>query len=259
MSTNYELRGQVSPKDVDRVSKIIYMTRTVLERGPIRRILDLGCKHGGLTTILKEVAGAEEAWGLDISDEDLKHAALRGIQVLKTDLDRDRLKFQAESFDMVTCFDVIYYLHDPDFLLEEVWRVLKPMGVFILSLRNLASWTNRISLLLGFQPYYADVSLKHSVGKLFAGRWGIARSLAYSGYVRGFTLKAITELLQMHSFETFQILGYREGNMPKGFLLLDGFFCRFPSLASGVILANVKQETRFKAGCESSEDPKLPL
>lgn len=116
MNANNILAREVNPKDIDRISKIIRITKWVSKQcGGVRRILDLGCKNGGLTAILKQVTGAEEVWGADISEEDLECATLKGIQTLKADLNIDRLKFQSERFDMVTCFEVIYYLHDPDF------------------------------------------------------------------------------------------------------------------------------------------------
>lgn len=243
MDNRQIIQGIVSHKDIDRFDKTMHITESVLRGRHVERIIDLGCNHGGFTVALKQLTGAEEAWGIDTSQEDLKQAVLKGVKVIKADLNYHRLPFLQDTFDVVFCLEVMYHLYTPDHLLKETRRVLRTEGVLILSLRNLASWTNRMSLLLGFQPYYHDVSLEHSVGKLLARRMGVSRSPAYTGYVRGFTLRAIKELLQIYGFRIVQVVGYREANMPPLGITLDGFFSRFPCLASGLVLASIKEDT----------------
>lgn len=55
---------------------------------------------------------------------------------------------------------------DPDHMLDELYRVLKPKGICILITPNLAAWFNRFALPLGYQPGGLDASLRYYVGKL---------------------------------------------------------------------------------------------
>jgi len=43
------------------------------------------------------------------------------------------LPFSDESFDLVTCIQAFYYLNDPDHGAKEIWRVLRPGGVAVIT------------------------------------------------------------------------------------------------------------------------------
>lgn len=95
------------------------------------RWLDLGCAYGYL--VAEARAGGFAAVGVDVSAYALARAGaeapaaagrvLRGLA--------DRLPFGDASFDVVSAFDVLEHLHDPEPALAEVARVLKPGGVLI--------------------------------------------------------------------------------------------------------------------------------
>jgi SAM-dependent methyltransferase len=93
-------------------------------------ILDVGCGTGGMLTALGDYG---KAFGVDASGAALRLARTRGALPL-VQADACRLPFASESFDLVTCFDVLYHLRvasDHEALLEFA-RVLRPEGLILL-------------------------------------------------------------------------------------------------------------------------------
>ena len=60
--------------------------------------------------------------------------------------------------------EVIEHLASPDNMIVEVYRILKIGGYLIISTPNLGNWVNRLTMLLGCQPYNVEVSATHVFG-----------------------------------------------------------------------------------------------
>ncbi|MBF0219410.1 MAG: class I SAM-dependent methyltransferase [Gammaproteobacteria bacterium] len=89
------------------------------------RLLDIGCGSG-------VVLGCAEDYfvqrvGVDISSEILKLAQKHGEAVCA---DAAQLPFAEGSFDAVVCFAALHHIYDHQPLLAEVYRILKPGGIF---------------------------------------------------------------------------------------------------------------------------------
>lgn len=204
-----------------------------------KRFLDIGCGDGSFTLLLKEALKAEKAIGIEISPE--ANGALRekGIEAYQLDIDEEQFPFDNDSFDIVYGGEIIEHLFNPDHLLDEIHRILKPGGKCIITTPNLAGWPNRLSLLLGYQPFATSVSPEHEgVGKLMLkgdeGQWG---------HIRVFTTRALKELLKIHSFKIFSVAGCTVSiNTASSGLLVgcikavDKLMSVFPYLASRVIV-----------------------
>jgi SAM-dependent methyltransferase len=113
---------------------------------------------------------------------------------------------------------LIEHLFDPDRFLTEILRVLKPNGVLFLTTPNLASWINRICLLLGFQPHFTEVSLLHNVGKLYGGVAAKASESAIAGHLRLFVPRALDSLLRIYGFDVIARKGAGIGYGSKSLL-----------------------------------------
>lgn len=101
--------------------------------GPTDRVLDVGCGVGDYT---KEVAQKTRA----VTGTDLNVDAARkrypDVQFLTHDAQQP-LPFPDASFDVVLCVNTIEHLADPDALLRELSRVLRPQGRIAITTANL--------------------------------------------------------------------------------------------------------------------------
>jgi len=96
---------------------------------PGERILDLGCGDGTLTAEIK-AAGAD-VLGVDLSDELLAVARMKGLRIRK--LDGHVLDFVSE-FDEVFSNAALHWMLKPDRVIAGVRRALKPNGRFVAEL-----------------------------------------------------------------------------------------------------------------------------
>jgi O-antigen biosynthesis protein len=102
------------------------------------RILDLGCGAGGNGALLKR-AGAREVVGVERDSSACTQAAAVLDKVVRCDLGAlGEADLGAEPFDAVLASDVLEHLVDPDAVLAEAVRRLRPGGVVIASIPNVA-------------------------------------------------------------------------------------------------------------------------
>lgn len=199
-------------------------------------LLDIGCFDGSKTTLFKNAALAETAWGVDFANERMDEARQRGIQILDADLNNDLpLALPEASIDVITCVEVIEHVYSPDDLLDEIVRLLKPDGCLILTTPNLASWKNRFVMALGLQPFLSEVSTRAYYGNPFMER-GMP-----VGHIRLFTLKALLELSAACGLRPTRVGGIALTS-PMNTLLGslsragDSLLTRFPSMADRFVI-----------------------
>lgn len=94
------------------------------------RVLDVGCGGGFLSNALARHGFA--VTGIDLSEESLKVA--QGHDETKTVsyqvADAYALPFPDESFDVVTAMDFLEHVEEPEKVIRELSRVLRPHGLF---------------------------------------------------------------------------------------------------------------------------------
>jgi SAM-dependent methyltransferase len=104
-------------------------------------ILDLGCSSGGFLETLKG-----ESWklyGIEMSADCAKRAEARaGAQVFVGDI--LEAPFLPESFDVITCFDVLEHLYEPQRVMVRIKEWLKPGGAFYVQVPNIDSAEARV-------------------------------------------------------------------------------------------------------------------
>jgi SAM-dependent methyltransferase len=116
--------------------------------GPGRRVLDLGCRDGALT---QTYAAGNEVVGVDADREARAEAARLGIETRWADLDQP-LEFPDASFDAVVAGELLEHLRDPERLVAEIRRVLRPGGTFVASVPNAYRLKGRLRFLIGRPP-----------------------------------------------------------------------------------------------------------
>jgi methionine biosynthesis protein MetW len=201
------------------------------------RILDVGCGDGNFSLVLGKVCRAKEVCGIEISPKGVELARKNGINAFQLDIDGGDFPFEDSYFDAVFCGEVIEHLFDPDHLLDEIHRVLTPEGVCVLTTPNLASWHNRISLLLGFQPRETYVSIRYTVGRLLPG----GNAEPQGEHIRVFSTRALRGLLKIHGFTILKTLGatciYTKRHPLLSLAIIpERIFTLFPSLSSVIIV-----------------------
>jgi SAM-dependent methyltransferase len=99
-------------------------------------LLDLGCSSGSFLEFMRS-----ESWklyGVEMSAEGAKTAEERSnAQVFVGDI--IDAPFASESFDAITCFDVLEHLYEPRQVMARVSEWLKPGGVFYVLVPNVDS------------------------------------------------------------------------------------------------------------------------
>lgn len=99
-------------------------------------VLDLGCASGGFLRTLEGLSW--NLFGIEMSEEAAKVARDRcGAEVfVGSILDAP---FPPNSFDAITCFNVLEHVYEPKEVLSRVSNWLKPGGVFITMMPNVDS------------------------------------------------------------------------------------------------------------------------
>jgi len=213
-----------SMPDLDRV------LAGLVERDPRTGggLLDVGCGVGGLATYIGAKLDLNELVGVDVDPDRLEEASARGVKPLMLDLNVDALPLESGSMRLVTCFGVLAYLSLYDNTLSESARVLEDGGWLLLSMPNLASYSNRLALLLGYQPHAVAVS-RHRQAGMITRRRDDATSANMPPLLHGATLRCMREVLDAYGLDVEVVRGFAPG--PRRRPLVDGLTSHFPSLS----------------------------
>jgi ubiquinone/menaquinone biosynthesis C-methylase UbiE len=179
---------------------------SLFEPHPDARLLDLGCGDGEFTLRVAEKIGTKRVFGVEMIKDSVDKAAASGIKCYQADFDRAHFPFEDETFDVVCANQVIEHLSDTDTFVKEIYRVLKPGGYAVVSTTNLAAFHAVFLLLMGFQPYAANVSSEAPWAGTFYPARG-RRSPPEMAHRRIFTLRALRELLQYHGLKAQRSTG----------------------------------------------------
>ena len=100
---------------------------------PFHTALDLGCGTGEMIKLLLEQNEQIHLYGVDISENMLAVAKEKlGEKATLVLGDSENLPFQKDMFDVVYCNDSFHHYPKPERVLEEIRRVLKPGGSFLM-------------------------------------------------------------------------------------------------------------------------------
>ena len=104
----------------------------------LHRVLDYGCGPGGYTLAAARMVGeAGKVYARDINalavQKVAKAAMRRGLRNVKTILSGCETGLDDGSVDVVLLYDVFHDLEEPDAILAELHRVVKPAGVLSFS------------------------------------------------------------------------------------------------------------------------------
>ena len=137
--------GETSPKKWQERRK------TISQHKSAGAILDLGCSSGAFLASLK---GPDwKLYGIEMSADTGKRAeANTGGQIFVGDI--MDAPFAPESFDVITCFDVLEHVYEPLKVLTRIQEWLKPGGIFYVLIPNIDSGEAR-----AFKSYWYGLEL----------------------------------------------------------------------------------------------------
>jgi SAM-dependent methyltransferase len=115
--------------------------------GPDDSCIDIGCGDGGTSAVWLS-ANAGQYVGVDVSSGAVELARSRGFEAVHI-RDASELPFESGSFDAATCIEVLEHLFDPVAALREMRRVLRPGGVALVTVPNVAHWRQRLDMVAG--------------------------------------------------------------------------------------------------------------
>lgn len=99
------------------------------------RVLDIACGEGYGSEILKK-SSAAEIIGADIDDNVIQRAQIKYPEVTFVTANATHTGFPDEYFDTVVSFQTWHHLSEYDKFIPEMARILKPQGIFIVSVPN---------------------------------------------------------------------------------------------------------------------------
>jgi SAM-dependent methyltransferase len=204
-------------------------------------LLSLGCTGGEYTQLVAERIGTKNVSAIEIVPQYVELAKNRGINVVLGDLNEPFI-FQNSSFDVILSNHDIEHLSNTDSLVSECYRTLKNGGYLIISTPNLSAFSNIAFLMVGRQPFMAEVSEKIVVGTWSRPKLRINPS--EPGHRRLFTAPALIQLLEWNGFKVEKIVRSDFRPFPK---YLAAILVRlFPIYASSITIKARKIETLYQ-------------
>lgn len=97
----------------------------------IETLLDAGCAWGYGTRLLKQKCN--HIYGLDPSQDAINVAKTRDDQIIFIKSGLEETPFESEFFDVVVCCETIEHVGDEIDSLNEIFRILKPGGILIIT------------------------------------------------------------------------------------------------------------------------------
>jgi SAM-dependent methyltransferase len=105
-----------------------------MQVGVEARVLDVGCGSGWATRLLADYASKGRVTGIDISDEMIRLARESSQSYSNVDFEvasAERLPFADHEFTHGFSMESLYYYRNILKALKEIYRVLKPGGLFV--------------------------------------------------------------------------------------------------------------------------------
>ena len=169
-------------------------------------VLDAGCREGPIGHVL---ADRNYVIGLDMCPYAMLQATPNALDKGYRELwiaDAAHIPLADNVADLVLANDILEHVVTPEILLAEFLRVLKPGGELNITVPNLVSYGNRISILFG-----CGVGIEPHL--IFKGRRMI-RPIAGVRYpdqrkhLRFFTLKSMCRMLEQAGYEIIERRGF---------------------------------------------------
>lgn len=174
-------------EDKFNLKKVYILMKHYVNNKKGKKLLDIGCADGSFAALLQKRFGFD-SYGIDISPKVVKRARLNGIKARVGNLS-EKLPYKKCMFDVVIMCEVIEHIFDTDFLLNEVYRVMKKNGLLFITTPNVASFTSRVKLIFGGYPNGLEYCLDENS----------------NGHIRAYTPHVLRRQLFKHNFTMMKL------------------------------------------------------
>ena len=143
----------------DAIYSSVWLTvkRRLKQEAP--RCLDIGAGSGDLLALLQKDWPAMQA---EACDYHIERFALMDVPITRLDLNTHPLPYADESFDLVTCSEVLEHVENYRAVLREIQRVLKPGGLMVVTTPNVLNMKSRLRYLVcGFANLFGPLPVKN--------------------------------------------------------------------------------------------------
>jgi 2-polyprenyl-3-methyl-5-hydroxy-6-metoxy-1,4-benzoquinol methylase len=204
-------------------------------------IFDAGCGDGKfLFELGRNPHNSHRYSGAEYSSDRCSQARENtDYKIFEMDFEKG-LDIPSNQYDCIYSGEVIEHLYNPDNMLIELNRIMKPSGTLILTTPNMNSWISRLVFLFGMQPINYECSTVSStygygyLKKFKKQDWPV-------GHVRLFNYLSLQDIVNDNGFEVQKISGAVFEFIPKYLKTLDKLFAFFPRLSSGLICVASKK------------------
>lgn len=217
--------------DVTKVSedemRRIRIMLDFLKGRSIKRMLDIGSVPE-MTEIFANALHCETL-GINISEKVVNSGKKNsGIRFMQGDIESAKIN---EKFDLIICGEVIEHMTDVDAFIEKLKNMLNRDGYLLLTIPNLSSLFNKISILFGWQPRGINPFRKILLNPFtkYDYNWG---------HVSMFTFYAMKKFLRENGFDMLKIKGTHGGHVGEAGVksFLRFLMSLIPSFSEQVII-----------------------
>ncbi|OGS33359.1 MAG: hypothetical protein A2293_08785 [Elusimicrobia bacterium RIFOXYB2_FULL_49_7] len=133
-------------------------------------VLDVGCGKGADLLNIK-TAGFHQAdlFGIETYPPNQQICDAAGIKIFGVNIEEQPLPLPDHGLDIIIANQILEHCKELFFVFSEFSRVLKPGGLLLVGVPNLAAYHDRIALLLGRQPTCIKVLGPHIRGFTASG------------------------------------------------------------------------------------------
>ncbi len=148
--------------------------------------LDIGSGSGALVKLIKQVAPNFSSNCVDYTDKLIDD---KSIPLAVVDLNFEKLPHNDNSFDFVTCTEVIEHLENYRLIIREAFRVTKPGGLAVFTTPNVLNLNSRLRYFnFGFHSLFGPLPIDRDEAFSTGGHitpvqyFYLAHSLAEAGF-----------------------------------------------------------------------------
>jgi SAM-dependent methyltransferase len=179
--------------------------------------LDFGCNDGRVINELTSSGMVEKAFGLDANENAINGSCYTSNQSIQLEVIKvgSNIPFEDNTFSSCSLFGVLEHIYDQSALLNELYRVIKPGGTFVIAVpgKHLFSFLDLGNWKFLFPRLHKFIfTISHSDEeynqKYTENKFGLIGDIeAKKGWHEHFSRRHLKNILQSHGFIVNEIDG----------------------------------------------------